>query len=124
MREKGSGSIVNVSSTAGLYGAGEYVAYCASKRATRLLTYALADALAPYHVRANVVHPGVVKSVMTREDSAVIGTPEEAFREPIPLGRFGAPDDIAAAALYLASNLASYVTGESLVVDGGIYPTR
>ena len=124
MVERGSGSIVNLSSTAGLYGVGDYVAYSASKGAIRLMTYALADALGPDGVRANVVHPGVVETAMTREDSEVIDTSAgEAFRERIPLGEFGRPEDVADAALYLASDLARYVTGESLVVDGGVHST-
>lgn len=123
--EQESGCILNLSSTAGLYGVGDYVAYSASKGATRLLTYALADALGPYGVRVNVIHPGVVETEMTRVDSEVVGTAEEkSFRERAPLDRLGRPDDIAAAALYLASDdLAGYVTGESLVVDGGIHNT-
>jgi NAD(P)-dependent dehydrogenase (short-subunit alcohol dehydrogenase family) len=124
MVRAGGGSIVNVSSTAGLYGVGDYVAYSASKGATRLLTYALADALGPDGVRANVVHPGVVETAMTRADSEVVGTEAgERFRERIPLDTFGRPEDVADAALYLASDLARYVTGESLVVDGGVHST-
>ncbi|MFC6837881.1 SDR family oxidoreductase [Halomarina ordinaria] len=124
MVNRGGGSIVNLSSTAGLYGVGDYVAYSASKGAVRLMTYALADALGSDGVRANVVHPGVVETAMTREDSRVVGTDAgEAFRDRIPLGAFGRPEDVADAALYLASDLARYVTGESLVVDGGIHST-
>jgi len=118
------GSIINVSSTAGLYGVGDYVAYCASKGAVRLMTYAMADALGPAGVRVNAIHPGVVETSMTREDSKVVGTERgEAFVDRIPLGRFGRPEEVADAAVYLASDRASYVTGESLVVDGGIHST-
>jgi NAD(P)-dependent dehydrogenase (short-subunit alcohol dehydrogenase family) len=124
MLDRESGSIINLSSTGGLYGVGDYVAYCMSKGAVRLLTYSLADALGPEGIRVNAIHPGVVESTMTREDSKVIGTDRgEAFRDRIPMESFGSPQDVADAALYLASDLASYVNGESLVVDGGIHST-
>jgi NAD(P)-dependent dehydrogenase (short-subunit alcohol dehydrogenase family) len=122
-RRMDEGSVINLSSTAGLYGVGDYVAYCASKGAVRLMTYAMADALGPA-VRVNAIHPGVVESEMTRSDSKVIGTARgDAFEERIPLGRFGQPEDVAEAAVYLASDRSAYVTGHSLVVDGGIHRT-
>jgi NAD(P)-dependent dehydrogenase (short-subunit alcohol dehydrogenase family) len=122
-RRMDEGTIVNLSSTAGLYGVGDYVAYSASKGAVRLMTYAMADALGPA-VRVNAIHPGVVESEMTRSDSKVIGTVRgDAFEERIPLGRFGQPEDVAEAAVYLASDRSAYVTGHSLVVDGGIHTT-
>jgi NAD(P)-dependent dehydrogenase (short-subunit alcohol dehydrogenase family) len=124
MLELDGGSIINLSSTAGLYGVGDYVAYCASKGAVRLMTYAMADALGPAGIRVNAIHPGVVESEMTRQDSKVVGTERgDAFEEVVPMGRFGRPQDVADAALYLASDLASYVNGESLVVDGGLHST-
>jgi NAD(P)-dependent dehydrogenase (short-subunit alcohol dehydrogenase family) len=114
------GSIVNVSSTAGIRGAGEYVAYCASKGAIRLLTYALADRLGPDGIRVNALHPGAVESEMTRKDSCVVGTDRsDAFRGTIPMQRFGRPEEVADAACFLASDESSYVNGESLLVDGG-----
>jgi NAD(P)-dependent dehydrogenase (short-subunit alcohol dehydrogenase family) len=122
-REDG-GSIVNVSSTGGIRGAGAYVSYCASKGAIRLLTYALADRLGPEGIRVNAIHPGPVESEMTRSDSRVLGNERgAAFEEDVPLGRFGLPDEVAEAALFLASEESSYVNGESLLVDGGLSNT-
>jgi NAD(P)-dependent dehydrogenase (short-subunit alcohol dehydrogenase family) len=111
------GSIINLSSVSGLEGAGGRVAYCASKGAVRLLTYALADALGKAGVRVNAIHPGAIATAQAREDSGVLSEP--GYLEGVPLGRFGDPAEVAAAAVYLASEAASYVTGESLVVDGG-----
>lgn len=124
MVEMGGGSIINLSSTAGLYGIGDYVAYCAAKGAVRLMTYAMADELGSEGIQVNAIHPGVIESEMTRQDSKVIGTDRnEAYEDAIPMGRFGQPEEVADAALYLASDMADYVNGESLVVDGGIHST-
>jgi NAD(P)-dependent dehydrogenase (short-subunit alcohol dehydrogenase family) len=118
------GSIINLSSVAGLSGTGEYVSYCASKGAVRLMTYALADALGPDGVRVNAIHPGVIETEMTTDDVPIVGTDQgEGYRQTIPSRRFGDPGDIADAALYLASDLGDYVNGESLTVDGGMTNT-
>lgn len=113
------GAIINLSSVSGLEGAGGRVAYCASKGAVRLMTYALADALGPEGVRVNAIHPGAIETAQAREDSGVLGQAD--YLDGVPLGRFGDPGDVADAALYLASDLSDYVNGESLVVDGGRY---
>ncbi|WP_135823733.1 SDR family oxidoreductase [Halorussus ruber] len=119
----GEGSIVNVSSVAGLVGNGGYVTYCVSKGALRLLTYALAHRLGPEGIRVNAIHPGGVETAML--DDAEMGEQgREAFEQSIPSRRLGEPNDIADAALFLASDLSSYVNGESLVVDGGYTYTR
>jgi NAD(P)-dependent dehydrogenase (short-subunit alcohol dehydrogenase family) len=124
MVESDGGSIVNLSSVAGLTGTGAYVSYCTSKGAVRLMTYALADALGPHGVRVNAIHPGLIETEMTTEDVPIIGTEQgEAYTESIPSRRAGKPEDIADAALYLASDLSDYVNGESLVVDGGMTNT-
>ena len=84
------------------------------------MTYALADELGPKGVRVNVLHPGIIDTQMNIVDDPVIGTEVgEGYLQLIPLRRWGQPGEVADAALYLASELASYVNGASLVVDGG-----
>ena len=114
------GTIINISSISGLTGRGDGVRYCTSKGAVRLMTYALADSLGPRNVRVNAIHPGLVETSMSADDLNIFksGSGDE-YQNATPLGRVGQPDDIADAALYLASPLASFVNGESLVVDGG-----
>lgn len=118
------GAIVNISSLAGLQGTGEYVTYCVSKGAVKLLTYALADYLAGTGIRVNAVHPGVTETAMADEDAGILGSEvSEQFKQTIPLQRFADPAEIADSVVYLASDDASYVHGESLLVDGGIANT-
>ncbi|KZN23269.1 3-ketoacyl-ACP reductase [Haladaptatus sp. R4] len=124
MVANGGGSIINLSSVAGLEGTGEYVTYCTSKGAVRLMTYALADALGSEGIRVNSIHPGVIETMMTTDDVEIVGTEEgEMYEQMIPSQRFGTPQDVANAALFLASDLADYVNGESLVLDGGLTNT-
>jgi len=83
------------------------------------LTYSLAAELAP-DVRVNAVHPGYIETAMLTEDVPLIDTAaEKTLEQQVPMGRLGRPEEVADATVYLASDLASYVTGESLVVDGG-----
>ncbi|MBI2962603.1 MAG: glucose 1-dehydrogenase [Deltaproteobacteria bacterium] len=124
------GSVVNLSSVAGLLGMAGLGAYCASKGAVRLLTKSAAVECAQMNlgVRVNSIHPGVIWTKMAEQflDHVVAeklvpdrATAEGAFKTMTPMGRFGEPSDIAAAALFLASDAAKYVTGAELVVDGG-----
>jgi L-rhamnose 1-dehydrogenase len=107
------GAIVNVSSVGGMRGFARASTYSASKGAVRAFTYALADAVAPHGIRANVVHPGQVDTELLRVEMNG-GSPIR-----IPLGRKGRPHEIADAIVWLASDLSTYVNGASIVVDGG-----
>jgi NAD(P)-dependent dehydrogenase (short-subunit alcohol dehydrogenase family) len=120
MVQKRTGSIINVSSIYGLQGTAPASLYCTSKGGVRLLSHALAAELGPKGIRVNTIHPGIVKSAMTTIDSRVIGSDREAARvSMIPLGRYGTPEEIADAAVFLASDLSRFINGTSLVVDGG-----
>lgn len=117
MREGATGgSIVNLSSVAGLRGFPGATTYCASKGGVSNLTRALAAEFGPDGIRVNAIAPGVIETAMTTEDAPVAGS----MTDRIPLGRDGRPAEVADAALYLASEASSYVTGHNLVVDGGL----
>jgi len=120
MLERGEGCIINLSSVAGIRGAPTNTTYCASKGGVRLLTYSLAAELGPEGIRVNAIHPGYIETAMLTEDVPRLGTDARAtLEERVPQSRLGRPEDVAGAAVYLASDLADYVNGESLVVDGG-----
>ncbi|WP_049912941.1 SDR family oxidoreductase [Halococcus thailandensis] len=125
MVDENGGSIVNLSSAAGLDGSAEFISYCASKGAVRLMTYSLGSLLGPENIRVNAIHPGLIETSMTTEDVPIFGTDEEeGFIGQIPTGRGGTAEDVAKAALFLASDLADYVNAESLVLDGGMTNTQ
>lgn len=122
MIKTGNGSIINIASVAGLVGLANESAYCASKGGIISLTKAMALELAPYKIRVNCICPGSTLTPMFERILLSTGNYEMALKkniERIPLGRIGNPEDIAYAALYLASEESSYVTGAILVVDGG-----
>jgi 3-oxoacyl-[acyl-carrier protein] reductase len=113
----GGGSVTFISSIAGLVAAPDLLPYAAAKAGLLSLTRSLALALAP-SVRVNAVAAGWVRTTMTAPLHEAAG-PREALRRGIPRGRWGEPDDVAAAVVFLASDMARFVTGETLVVDGG-----
>ena len=119
MRSAGGGSIINISSTAGLVGSPRGSAYAASKGAVRLLTKSTAIQCAQDGIRANSIHPGPIDTDMI---AAALGTPEARAESVarVPLGRIGGVEDVAYGALFLASDESSYMTGSELVIDGGV----
>lgn len=115
-----AGVILNMCSIAGMRGTGGFAHYNLTKGAVRLLSYALADELGPHGIRVNNVAPGIMATMMNVEDDPVIGTAQgESYLPMIPARRWGTPDEVAQACVYLASDMASYVTGTTHVVDGG-----
>ncbi len=110
------GAIVNISSIWGLRGAACEVAYAASKAAVIGLTRSLAAELAPSHIRVNCIAPGVIETDMVKSLGEV--TLAE-LTDQTPAGRLGTPEDVAAAAAFLAGDGADFITGQVLTVDGG-----
>ena len=122
LAESGGGAIVNVASGWGLVGGPRAAAYCASKGAVVLLTKAMAIDHGPQKIRVNCVCPGDTDTPMLRAEARQLGEPEAQFLAGAsrrPLGRVGTADEVARAILFLASDSASFMTGASLVVDGG-----
>lgn len=122
MARQGGGSIVNTASGWGLTGGAKAAVYCASKGAVVLLTKAMAVDHGPQNIRVNCICPGDTETPMLRNEAQQLGEVNDRFMAEAarrPLGRVGRPEEIARAALYLASDGASFVTGTALVVDGG-----
>ncbi len=120
MIERRAGSVINVSSVAGLMGSPYLTAYAASKWAVRGISKVAAKELAQFGVRVNSLHPGQIDTDMnTRQRER---TPEliDKLIRGIPLGRIGTPEEVADAIVYLASDESVYTTGSELVVDGGV----
>jgi len=122
MVRSGGGVIVNIASGWGLAGGPRAAAYCASKGAVVLLTKAMAVDHGGQNIRVNCICPGDTDTAMLRREAQQLGEDEGRFlREAArrPLGRVGKPEEVAQAALYLATDASSFVTGTVLVIDGG-----
>lgn len=119
MKAAGGGSIINISSIAGLGGAVGGVAYCASKFAVRGMTKVAAMELGPDNIRVNSIHPGGVMTNMLT-DAGLTGAGADAMFARTPLGRIAQPEEMATLAAYLASDDSSYSTGSEFVADGGL----
>jgi 3-oxoacyl-[acyl-carrier protein] reductase len=117
MKEARSGRIVNIASTAGQRGEADHAHYAATKGAIIAMTKSLAVELAPFGILVNAVAPGWTVTDMTRED--LLGPRREAILKTIPLGRAASPEDVAGAVVFLCSDLATFITGEVLNVNGG-----
>jgi len=121
MRESGGGSVINLSSVAGLVGMATCVAYGAAKGGVRIMSKTVAMEGAPHNIRCNSVHPGVIWTNMQAQATGV----KDPSRVPVgplrvPLGRMGTPEDIANCILYLASDESNYVTGAEFTIDAGM----
>ena len=118
MEKQGGGKIVNIASIAGLIGFDNLSAYCAAKGGIIAYTRELALECAPKKINVNCIAPGVIKTAMTK-DTLTDPAQKRAMELGTPYPRLGEPEDIAYAALYLASEESDFVNGHTLVVDGG-----
>jgi NAD(P)-dependent dehydrogenase (short-subunit alcohol dehydrogenase family) len=122
MIERGSGSIIHNSSGWGILGGNEAAAYCAAKGGLVIMAKAMAIDHGPDGIRVNCVCPGDTETPMAADDAEKRGMAYEDYvagGSDRPLGRMGTAEEIARAVLFLASDDSSFITGESLVVDGG-----
>ncbi len=119
MRKAGGGSIINISSVAGLRASAGAAAYGASKGAVRLLAKSTAIQYAGDNIRRNSVHPGVIETDMTLPNLLRDEDARQRSADRVPLGRVGQPEDVAWGVFFLASDESSFMTGSELVIDGG-----
>ncbi len=119
LRASGDGALVNIASIMAHRGLRQLAAYSATKGAVAALTRALAVEYAPFKIRVNTVAPGFVETALT---ARVLKVPQfsKALLDQTPMGRFGTPEEIARAVLFLAGPEASYITGTEIAVDGGM----
>jgi 3(or 17)beta-hydroxysteroid dehydrogenase len=122
MNKGGGGSIINMSSTGALLGYPIFFAYSAAKGAVRSMTKSIAIMCQDkgYKIRCNSVHPGAIETPMVQEASGRAGQEQAVPDGVLPAGAVGAPEDVAAMVLYLASDESRFVTGAELVIDNGL----
>jgi NAD(P)-dependent dehydrogenase (short-subunit alcohol dehydrogenase family) len=118
MLKQKQGTIINIASIAGLFGYSMAAAYCASKGGIVLLTKSLASEYGAKGIRVNAICPGIIETAMTKDILADKKQKQNMIAK-LPLKRTGKPIDIAGGAVFLASEAASYITGHSLIIDGG-----
>jgi NAD(P)-dependent dehydrogenase (short-subunit alcohol dehydrogenase family) len=124
LKASGKGSIVNMASVAGVKGIAGAAGYCASKGACVLLTYTMAKEFGRFNIRANAICPGWVDTPFNNPIIGYLGgrpAQDEAVKRDVPLGRQSTPAEIAPLYVYLASDESSFVSGQSIVVDGGTF---
>jgi NAD(P)-dependent dehydrogenase (short-subunit alcohol dehydrogenase family) len=112
------GAVINMASIAAFVSTSTSIAYSTSKAAIRMLTQNLAQELAPDGVRVNAIAPGTIVTAMT-EATRNNEERRERFLARIPMGRFGLPEELVGPVVFLASSMSSYMTGATIVVDGG-----
>lgn len=128
MISQGSGKIINAASVAAIRAAANFVPYCASKAAVRLLTQGLALELAEHNITVNAYCPGIIDSAMTTNTNITLARRDGISTEDvvaqrennIPLGHTGTPEDVAAVVEFLASDASNYITGQCISIDGGL----
>jgi 3alpha(or 20beta)-hydroxysteroid dehydrogenase len=120
MAASGGGSIVNISSVAGLRGGGNSIAYTASKWAVRGMTKSAAREFAEHGIRVNSIHPGYIETAMLHQVPGVDAGRMESMLRTVPLGRVADAEEVARLALFLASEESSYCSGAEFIIDGGM----
>lgn len=123
MMKKNKGAIINTSSISGLFGDNAIAAYDASKGAVANLTRSMAIDYAPYNIRVNAINPGSIDTPLYRSTANIVGGLDVltlGTKDVYPLGRPGTIDEVAGCVLFLASDVAGFITGHNLVIDGGL----
>lgn len=119
VKQGSGGAIINISSVISVLAAGDRVPYAASKAASSQLTKAMAISLAPHNIRVNAIGPGTIESDMSNQAISSRSGGIDKVLSRTPLGRLGRPGEIASVAAFLASDDASYITGQTIYADGG-----